>query len=299
MSRKRSSPAEDVMDLVALLPWWVGVTLAVVFYFVLHAFSKPPDLAGAATPSAVVSQAPRIIYAQLAAIGQYLLPFLCLLGAAVSFLRRRKRTSLIQGVASKGGPALDVMSWREFEWTVGEAFRLDGYSVAETGGGGPDGGVDLVLRKAGKTYLVQCKQRRNGNVDVATVREIAGVMGDKAAHGAFVVTSGRFTPDAEAFARRNNIELVDRDGLVARVPCRAGDSQAPSMPPVGAPAPREAAIDRSATAPLSPSCPKCGSEMVKRQARTGSRAGSYFWGCSTYPKCHSTMNIAGAAGAAG
>ncbi len=38
---------------------------------------------------------------------------------------------------------LNGMSWREFEMLVGEAFRLGGYTVSETGGGGADGGVDL------------------------------------------------------------------------------------------------------------------------------------------------------------
>ena len=36
------------------------------------------------------------------------------------------------------------MSWREFEMLVGEAFRVQGYSVVETGGSA-DGGVDVVL----------------------------------------------------------------------------------------------------------------------------------------------------------
>ena len=54
--------------------------------------------------------------------------------------------------------ALDGMSWREFEMLVGEAFRLQGYRVIETGGGGADGGIDLVLFKGSEKFLVQCKQ---------------------------------------------------------------------------------------------------------------------------------------------
>ena len=37
--------------------------------------------------------------------------------------------------------------------------------------------------------------------------------------------------------------------------------------------------------PKEPTCPKCGSSMVKRKARKGKYAGSEFYGCSTYPKC--------------
>ncbi|HYN60904.1 MAG TPA: restriction endonuclease, partial [Rubrivivax sp.] len=34
--RGRTSPAEDIMDLVAMLPWWVGVVLALASYLLLH-----------------------------------------------------------------------------------------------------------------------------------------------------------------------------------------------------------------------------------------------------------------------
>jgi hypothetical protein len=36
-------------------------------------------------------------------------------------------------------------------------------------------------------------------------------------------------------------------------------------------------------------CPKCGSAMVLRTARSGPNAGNQFWGCSAFPKCRSTL----------
>lgn len=56
---------------------------------------------------------------------------------------------------------------------VGEAFRLQGFEVTETGGSGPDGGVDLVARRGRETFLVQCKQWRAFTVGVDVVREQA------------------------------------------------------------------------------------------------------------------------------
>ncbi len=35
----------------------------------------------------------------------------------------------------------------------------------------------------------------------------------------------------------------------------------------------------------SPLCPKCGSEMVLRTAKSGSNQGEQFWGCPNYPRC--------------
>lgn len=39
-----------------------------------------------------------------------------------------------------------------------------------------------------------------------------------------------------------------------------------------------------------PSCPRCGSAMVRRTARQGRQAGRGFWGCSRYPRCTGTRN---------
>lgn len=38
-------------------------------------------------------------------------------------------------------------------------------------------------------------------------------------------------------------------------------------------------------------CPKCGSPMKVRTARTGKYAGKEFWGCSNYPRCKEIVNI--------
>ncbi len=60
----------------------------------------------------------------------------------MSAWRRGAWQNLVTDVAqSKATDVLDGMSWREFEMLVGEGFRLQGYQVVETGGGGADGGV--------------------------------------------------------------------------------------------------------------------------------------------------------------
>ena len=38
-------------------------------------------------------------------------------------------------------------------------------------------------------------------------------------------------------------------------------------------------------------CPRCGSDLVIRTARTGTKVGTKFWGCSNYPKCRYTLNV--------
>lgn len=36
---------------------------------------------------------------------------------------------------------------------------------------------------------------------------------------------------------------------------------------------------------VAPCCPKCGSEMILRTAKSGANAGNKFWGCSKFPSC--------------
>ena len=184
MARKKTSPAEDMIDLVSLMPWWAGVGLAVIAYVVLHRLAAPVA-ATAIQPGQIADVMVRTIGASLASIGQYVVPLLCLAGAGVSAWRRRQRRALVSNVSqAKEADALDGMSWQEFEILVGEAFRLQGYRVAETGGAGADGGVDLVLSKGGEKFLVQCKQWKAYKVGVDVVRELYGVMPPKARRAA-------------------------------------------------------------------------------------------------------------------
>jgi restriction system protein len=286
MGRKRSSPAEDVMDLVALMPWWVGIVLAFTSYVFLHRIAVAPTVTGGVPGSDFMA---RILVAGLATGGQYLLPVLCLFGALASFFRRKKRADLFER-ASGPEPAVAVaeMSWREFELLVGEVYRLQGFGVAEIGGAGPDGGVDLVLRRGNEKFFVQCKHWRATSVGVAVIRELFGVMSARGATGGAVVTGGTFTPEAKAFAAECKVQLVD--GTVLPGLLRQAKATQPGS--AASLARARAAARQTATAqaqaPLVPSCPTCQSDMVRRTAKKGQNAGAQFWGCSRYPACKGT-----------
>lgn len=40
----------------------------------------------------------------------------------------------------------------------------------------------------------------------------------------------------------------------------------------------------------SPRCPKCGSVMILRTAKSGTNQGGQFWGCPNYPRCRGIVN---------
>jgi restriction system protein len=288
--RKKTSPAEDLMDLIALLPWWAGVLLALVSYLLLHSVASQP-VSATAQAGAVGEMLAQTLGKTLASLGQYILPLICLGGAGVSAWRRKTRQNLVTDVVqSKASEAIDGMSWSEFEMLVGEGFRLQGYQVMETGGGGADGGVDLVLTKhrkhGGEKCLVQCKQWRAFKVGVGIVRELYGVMAATGATGGFVVTSGGFTDEAVSFASGRNVTLLDGPKLhallrQARAAVDHSSSQASTV----------ATAQPSAAPTQAPSCPSCSKAMVLRTARRGANAGGGFWGCTGYPACRGTRPI--------
>lgn len=284
MARRRKDKdglAGVLFDLAAALPWWVGVALAVLAYVVLHRYA----IATGSPPVVPVQMGKVMVWQMLKAaamVGQYVVPLLLLAGAVASAIGRRKRQALIADVAGDpAGTALRTMSWRDFERVVGEAFRMRGYSVTETGGGGADGGIDLTLTRGGETSLVQCKQWRAYKVSVNVVRELYGVMAAQGAAAGFVVTSGVFTAEARSFAQGRNIELID--GAALKKMIDAVQRQAPSPAVTPSPAPKAAAAD--------PACPRCGGAMVQRLARQGANAGKAFWGCSTYPQCRGVRAV--------
>lgn len=284
--RKRTSPAEDVVDLIALLPWYVGVILALAGYLLLHRIAIAP-FPSALGPGEVGNAMVGAVGRGLATGGQYIVPILCLAGAAISAWRRHARRSLMDNVTRSDAPdILDDMSWREFEMLVGEGFRLQGYQVAENFEAGPDDGIDLTLRKNGEKYLVQCKQWRAFKVGVPVVRELYGVMTAKGAVGGFVVTSGRFTPEAEAFASGRNLRLLDGPQLHRLLKQARGSASA--RPDDGNRAGQATNAAPQAAKTAAPSCPRCAQPMVRRTARKGANAGQEFWGCSSYPRCRGT-----------
>lgn len=285
------------MDLVALLPWWAGVGLALVSYLVFSSLAAKG--APTITPGQMPSGVAGTLIAALSKVLQYLMPLLCLAGAGLSAWRRSERAGLLAR-ATGSDTSLEVsrMSWQQFELLVGEAFRSQGYKVAELGGAGPDGGVDLVLTKDGARYLVQCKQWRAFKVGVSVVRELFGVMAAQKAAGGFLVTSGRLTEEAKAFAEGKNITLIDgdrlgkflRSGQKGQVPTAVDrgsvvdDGQAATRPGAGT-------ANARGVADHVPSCPRCNQPMARRVARQGARSGQAFWGCSDYPRCRGTLAI--------
>lgn len=280
--RRRTSGLENLITVLARLPWWACLLIGLIAWLILHPIATSPV---ETSPTGSLNDMGGIVAGQFIRVfafgGQYLIPFACALAAIGSLASRVRRKKLVSDVqaATEPGKAIDGLNWRQFEQLVGEAFRRQGYNITETGGNGPDGGIDLILRKDNEKYLVQCKHWRSLKVGVAVIREFFGAMAAEGAAGGFVVTAGRFTKEAEAFASGRNIQLVD--GAVLKRWIAQNKASSTALEPTPA----------MAEHPQAPQCPKCNGTMTKRLAKRGANAGNAFWGCAEYPRCRGIVNI--------
>lgn len=261
------------IDNLAALPWPVGLCVGGIGYIAI-AHGIPLLFARDSAMGVAYRDSNPFLPLAWAFLG------LCVIAAGMSFFDARRKRRLLD--TRTGLDSVTTLGWRDFERLVGEAFRRRGYAVEETGLGGADGGIDLVLRRGGRRILVQCKQWRRERVPVSVVREMYGLLAHHRADEVRIAALGGFTPDAARFADGKPIELIDGPALLAmirgaqRTGGAAEGMQAKVEPVLGA----EGLRDSSA-----PSCPHCDTPMVRRNNR---RTGEGFWGCPAFPVCRGT-----------
>jgi len=273
MGRSRGNRGFD--SLVAL-PWPVGLVAGIVgFIAVRYGVVWWLSQQGGMLAQSFAQQSGAVL-APLA----WMLLAVCWMAALFSFLGARHRRRFLETRTDL--ESLAAGGWRQFERLVGEAFRRQGYAVEETGLGGADGGIDLILRKDGRRTLVQCKQWKRQQVGVNIVREMAGLLAHHQAHAVKIVCIGSFTKDAERFAHGKPIELIGGGQLLemirtAQRPSVSHEAQDPRIAP-------ELSL-AAVVNPSDPKCPRCGSALMRRINR---RTGNGFLGCSQFPKCRGT-----------
>ena len=262
---------ESLIDLLLDAPWWVGVLLAIVVYFLFAIVIPSLEVV---TP---LVQGLQTVLRGIAPI----IAFIFLLPAARTAIiswRKRQRLDI-----QKSLDTIRDLPWQQFEELVAEAYRRQGYTVVENHHDGADGGVDLRLKKGKELHLIQCKSWRTRKIGVRIVRELYGVMAAEHASAGSIVCTGMFTQEAKNFAHGKNIDLVDGDQLEAMIK---------QVQPVQRVQPTQAEQESVSpvTTPVAPPCPKCGNDLVPRRKQKAKNAWSEFWGCSTFPRCRYTRS---------
>lgn len=264
MRRRR----ESIGEILFKAPWWISTAIGVLAFIGLR--WGLPAWAG--------SDNTRQLFARgIAPLAPLALLFFGILSAGSFWFGKHRRRLVDQQTSLE---SLRASPWKQFEFLVAEAFRRQGYQVEFSLSRGADGGVDLILRKENRTSLVQCKQWKVFSVGAPIVREMFGLMTTEHADEAIIVTSGKFTRDAQDFAAGKPIRLIDGPELLTLIQSVQTRPAAAKAEPVAAPT--QAGI---------PACPSCGKIMVLRTSRRGNTAGNQFWGCSAYPACKGTLNF--------
>ncbi len=175
----------------------------------------------------------------------------------VYFIFRRRRINARFGLSDeKLLYMLKGMPPSQFEREVADMFEGLGYSTEVTGGAN-DGGIDVVARKDGKKYYIQCKKFMTREVTPHDVRDFLGAItniNNPADKGFFVTTNG-FTLMAEKAAEGNpRIELIDGTKLVQYYKL-ADKNEMPQK-------------EVSAPTVVPKKCPRCGGELNQEQRST-------------------------------
>ena len=205
--------------------------------------------------------------------------------ALVSLFRRaaavRAEPGRAEGIALLAGGRWTLELLKNLEWR-----RLEELCAAYFGAAGfrteivherADGCAEIHLRAAGASdasILVHCKPWDAYPIGVKTLRELRAAMGTANGAEGVLVTTGRFAPEARAFAAKERIELVDGAALLEKLAALAPE--------------KAAAILKLVTKGdfLTPTCPRC---FIKMTARRSTRQGRMFWGCRNYPRCKLTF----------
>ncbi|MEG1678873.1 MAG: restriction endonuclease [Stenotrophomonas sp.] len=264
---------QSAIGALASMPWPIGILVGVIgFMLVRYGIQWFLSHQGGMLAQGF-SQQSSPVFAPLA----WMLLGICWIAALASYLNARKRRRFLDTRTTL--ESLAAGDWRQFEQLVGEAFRRQGYAVEETGLGGPDGGIDLILRKDGRRTLVQCKHWKRQQVGVSVVREMAGLLAHHQAQAVKIVCIGSYTSDAEAFAQGKPIELISGELLLEMI--RAAQ---PTDSPLQQPRRRiePTSAPSADSTPQIQACPRCGSALVQR---TNRRTGEGFFGCSQFPRC--------------
>ncbi|MFB6713948.1 MULTISPECIES: restriction endonuclease [unclassified Streptomyces] len=145
--------------------------------------------------------------------------------AGGGWLYRQQQKARWEAVRAQGLryalPQLDALHHSRFEDAVRDLMRRDGCQDAVRVGGSGDLGADVKATDPyGRRWVIQCKHRRNGLAGSAVGTPDLQVLNGTArqVHGAdiaVIVTNGRVTAPAVAFAKQQRLHVVDRHTLGA------------------------------------------------------------------------------------
>ena len=106
----------------------------------------------------------------------------------------------------------DTMEGHDFEYFCANVLRANGFTDVKVTQGSGDQGVDVLARKDGIKYAIQCKCY-SGSIGNAAVQEALAGKAYYDCHVAAVMTNRYFTTSAQDLAEKSGVLLWNRDKL--------------------------------------------------------------------------------------
>ena len=176
-------------------PWWISILLAALVGAVMFALlPREYKVAGA------VGGFPFFVIGLIALWQQMRLP------------SARRSEEILRAVTK--------MSWPEFSALLEEGFARQGYSVERI-----QGAADFVLSREGRTMLVSARRWKAARAGEESLQALQDAARSQGAGSCLYVTLGELSGNAEIFAKRHEIQLMQGPALAyllknAKLPAR-------------------------------------------------------------------------------
>lgn len=135
--------------------------------------------------------------------------------AFVVAMNRRKRKSLVEEASSL--ERVRAFTSEQFVYLTSEVFRRRGYRVYENSTRSRDGDIDLIVRKNGYKYLVQCKISKTQELGLEAARKMLDRLSIRDADGGYIVSSGQFSQAARKLSEKTPVFLIDGLELLSTI----------------------------------------------------------------------------------
>lgn len=178
-------------------------------------------------------------------------------------------------LATSGIRDIDRMDGLQFEEYLKALFQELGYKAQKTKGSN-DFGADIVLTNSKQKVVVQAKRYKyKSNVGVDAIQQVYTAIPFYNAHTAWVLTNSFYTKNAQKLAQAVGVTLLDRYKLIEFI-----NKVNPEVTPEKI---------KKTVKPEERECPSCDGKLV---VRYNNKNGNSFMGCTNYPACQHTEQVA-------
>lgn len=170
MTRRPHSFSEEIIALIARLPWWLYLAITLLSFSFFHWYAGLP-LEQTRGGSGFLERGISAGLRQGAVWAQYLVPLFVFPAALLAMYQKWKRDGLYEGIArNPSADCLKHLSRHDFQFLVAHYFSRRGFDIAKVKVGTAAHAAFLAV-KGSEKYLVICESNQIGGLDISLNRD--------------------------------------------------------------------------------------------------------------------------------